>query len=107
MLEFLQSMNLDQQATVVGLVVSGIIYLSRHIAPSLFASVAAAAKFQRTAVAVLLAGLAILLKDLAAGTPLVAAQFIFSWALAYGTAEGAHTLVARTSANGDETREGV
>lgn len=100
MMELLKSLTPEQQAALVGLVVAAVMYLARHVAPGLFASEEAAAKLQRTAAAVLLAGLGVLLQMLSAGEWAGAGAFVLAWALAYATAEGAHTVVSRTAALG-------
>jgi hypothetical protein len=95
MLEILQSLTPEQRAAVVGLLVTGVVYLGRHIAPSLFCDQGDAAKFQRTVSVVLLSGLGALLS----ATPWHgAAAFLLSWGVTYATAEGAHTVVARSTA---------
>ena len=100
MLEFLRALTPEQQAAVVGLMVAALMYAARHVSPRLFASQEAAAKFQRTAAAVLLSGLGVLLQTLGAGDWSGAGAFVLAWALAYATAEGAHTVVSRTTALG-------
>jgi hypothetical protein len=100
MLQLLQSLTPDQQAALVGLLIAGGVYVGRHVAPGWFAGQEAAAKFQRTAGVVLLAGLGVLIKTAATGWP-GAGAYLLAWALAYATAEGAHTVVARTSALGE------
>ncbi len=97
MLQFWQSLDSEAQAVVIGLALSGLFYLGRLIAPGWFADPSNAAKFKRTAGA-LLSALGLALVNLAAtGWPGVG-PFLSTWLLAYATAEGAHTVVARTTA---------
>ena len=101
MLQFLQSMSPEQQAAAVGLAVAGLVYLARHLEPNWFESEGEVAKFQRTASVVLLAGLGVLIRTLSSGGWGGAGAFVLAWALAYASAEGAHTLVSRTAALGE------
>lgn len=96
MLTFLQSLTPEQQAALVGLVVAALMYLARLAAPALFENCDTVSKFQRTAAAVLLSLLGVFLQT--AGSWPGAGAFLLSWALAYATAEGAHTVVSRTAA---------
>jgi hypothetical protein len=88
----------SEQAAIVGLVVSGVMYLARFIKPSWFENESAAAKFQRTAAAVLISGATVLAKTLSTGSWQGVGAFLFAWAVAYGIAEGLHTTVSRTAA---------
>ncbi len=104
MVEFLQGLTAEQQAALVGLVVAAIVYLVRHLKPSWFAGEGVEEKFQRTLSVVLLAGLGVFVKSLSTGSWTGMGAFLLAWAVAYASAEGAHTLVSRTSAlRGDES----
>lgn len=86
-----------EQAALCGLLVSGLLYVARHLLPKAFANEDECAKWRRTGVAVLLSLVPILLKSAAEGWQGLA-QTLLSWALTYAVAEGAHTVVARSSA---------
>ena len=100
MLQFLQALPPEQQAALVGLLVAVIVYLVRYAEPRWFVNEDEVAKFQRTASVVLLSGLGVLIKTLTAGDWTGAGVFLLAWALAYATAEGAHTVISRTAAIG-------
>ena len=95
------SLDPTTQAALIGLLVSALVYLGRHLVPAWFASNTNVAVFTRTATVVLLAGVAVLGKTLAGGWTGVV-PFLLAWAVAYASAESAHTLVSRTNALTDE-----
>ena len=93
-----QQLSPTEQAALVGLVVSGLMYLGRLVWPPWFEDTTTTAKFQRTLTAVLLAGIGVLTPALSAGGWQGLGAFLLAWAIAYASAEGAHTLVSRSSA---------
>ena len=94
---FIQSLTPDQQAALAGLLVSVLFWAGRYVFPLAFEKRDSIAKFQRTAASVVLCGLTVLTQTLAQGWRGPVA-FLVTWALAYATAEGAHTVVSRTAA---------
>ena len=97
-MEFWSNLSPTEQAALVGLVVSGLMYLGRLVWPPWFEDTTTTAKFQRTLTAVLLSGAAVLAQTLGAGGWPGLGAFLLAWAIAYATAEGGHTLVSRSSA---------
>lgn len=93
-----QNLSPTEQAALVGLVVSGLMYLGRLVWPPWFEDTTTTAKFQRTLTAVLLSGAAVLAETLSTGGWPGVGAFLLAWAIAYASAEGAHTLVSRSSA---------
>jgi hypothetical protein len=86
-----------EQAAALGLVVTVLFYLARFVRPGWFTDCEQVARWKRMAVSVLACGAAVAVSQLTTGGWHGWLGFALSWAAAYGTAEGAHTVAARTS----------
>lgn len=97
MWEMWTSLTVEQQAVVIGGLVSVLFYLGRWVWPPAFEDATSVAKWQRTATAFVLCVATAAANSIAQGQAITLAVVI-SWLLAYATSEAAHTLVSRTTA---------
>ena len=99
-------MNLQpaERGAVVGLVVAALFYCARRLRPAWFRNCAEVARWRRMAVSILSCGAGVAASQLSAGT-WSWLGLVLGWAAAYGTAEAAHTVTARTTGALTEVQE--
>ena len=97
MLQAWTSLGAEGQAAIIGLLLAALFYVGRFAFPAWFASQTNVDLFKRTAAAVI-GALALTTGNLATGGWKGVVPFLVAWAVAFATAEGVHTVAARTTA---------
>lgn len=87
----------EEQAALIGALVSVLIGVVRKYRPAWFASAEDVARWSRMMVSILTCGVAVLVQQLTGGTWVGLDAYLVAWLAAYMGAEATHTLTARTA----------